>query len=70
MNIMMTNITNDIGVLIVSQFNPCKQFLLFKYHLIENILINLNRFPKTDTVYFVAYLYEVYCCNLVKQTLL
>ena len=32
--------------------------------------MNLDLFPKNNTGNFAAYFYEVYCWNLVKQTLL
>ena len=39
------NINDNIGMLNVSQFNHCKQLVLFKYHLIGTIIIYLKQFP-------------------------
>ena len=36
MNIMMTNIKNNNGVLTISQYNSRKQFVFFKFHLIKS----------------------------------
>ena len=59
MNIMMTNTKDNNYVLTISQFNPCKPFVYFKYRSNETFLINLNLVPKSNTGYCVAYLCEV-----------
>ena len=50
MNTIVTNIKNVIGDFTGNQFNPRKQFLIFKYHL--------GNFHRNNNGYFAACFYE------------
>ena len=59
MNVMVTNTKNTIGVFVVNQFYPCKQFVFYKIILSKLFLICLSLFTKNDDGYFVACLNKV-----------
>ena len=48
MSIIMTNMNDNIGVSTVSNFNPCKEFALFKKYLIKTFLGHRDLFFKND----------------------
>ena len=67
-NIMMTNITQNTGVLEWGNLTLVNN-LYFQSVIYQNITINFDLFAKTNNIYFVAYFDEVYNWNLVWQTL-